>query len=623
MPAATSLATSSATTIPTDSVATLATLDALDVPPRNAVDLALEYGKTTSAQRVARTQPLTDTVGTKTTFWVLDKAKNRYVARPATLQLVLDHVLMYVQDGIRFDPSALTSSAHEFNDKIYVRDRELFGAEWSPGVDGDPRITIFNGVLGGGVAGYFYSNDEVPRTVNSYSNEREMFYMDIEYSPFGSRDYGLTLAHEFQHMIEWHEAARSESWFDEGLSVLAQDLNGYGPGGYPQTFLAKPDTQLTDFADDPSTLPHYGASYLFLAYFYERYGRVLDPRQLIHSGAGDHLNVFADAAHKLRSDVRSFDDLFADWAVANLVDDPGLEQGRWSYSRLPRAVKPEAQTQDEIKGAVAQYGADYLLLPQASADRVITFDGSDTVGVVAAAPEGHVSWWSNRGDDIASTLTGHFDLTKVRSATLNFRLWYDTEKDYDYGFVSASIDGGKTWRTLRGRFTTDEDRFGHNFDHGYTGQSATSAPGWEDESLDLTPFAGHMAMIRFSMITDDETNRPGMLVDNIRIPEISFFDDVEHANNAWQSAGWVRTDNRLPQQWEVRLIHPSQASSGHAKVDRISLDSANRATIHIPAGERDVLVIMATTPHTTERASFSLSPSAEPVTGSSRRPSAR
>jgi hypothetical protein len=596
-------ATTATTT--TGALATIESLDAVSFERRNAVELALEFGKTKSGERVARTSPLPDQVGSKTTFWISNISEDKYYTTTATLRLALDHVLMYVEDGVEYRQADLERSARDFNDKIYPRNRELFGSEWTPGIDGDPRITVLNARISG-AGGYFSSSDEVPRTVNRFSNEREMFYMNVESYPLGSEGYSSVLAHEFQHMIEWPQAKDQATWSNEGLSELAMELNGYQPSGAAPAFLGTPDLQLTAWGEDPNTsVPHYGAAYLFLSYFYEHYGKAINFGELIRGGAGRHLNLLADQARKARPDLRSFDELFADWAVANLIDDKQLEGGRWSYKSLPGPVEPQQDNGKNIDGSVAQYAADYLALPQTSSRRVLNFDGGDAIRLVNTQPQGKASWWSNRADDSVSELTGRFDLTKVKSATLQFKTWFDIEQGYDYGYVSASTDDGKTWTTLKGRHTTTEDPQGANYGNGYTGVSGQGQPGWVDESIDLTPFAGKNVLLRFSLITDDAFNKPGMLIDDIRIPEINFTDDAEQGAGVWQAAGWVRTGNELPQRWQLRLV---RRTGGQTTVEPVALDGQNRATINVGAGERDVLVVMATTPHTEERASYTIRP---------------
>jgi immune inhibitor A len=469
-------APASASTPETTTDAGLATLESLSqnlMPRRDQVKLAFEFGRTQSEQRTARTEPLDVKVGDKEVFNVTNVATNRNYTITATLVLALEHVLVYVEDGVELDLQDLEASARQFNDEIYPRNRELFGSEWSPGVDGDPRLTILNARIEG-AGGYFSGSDEVPRSVNRFSNEREMFYINTDDRVPGTDSYGDVLAHEFQHMIQWNESERPTTWTNEGLSQLAEELNGFEESviSVAPSYLADPDLQLTTWADNPQeAIPHYGASYLFMTYFYEQYGKDLDLKTLIREGAGERLELFAETARAQNPEIKDFGDLYADWSIANLINNRRYGQGRYAYGQLPSTVSPEQLPNNGEEETVAQFGSDFYEIPQAENERVLRFDGSDTIGVVTATPEGSAMWWSNRGDSGHSTLTRTLDLRNVSSATLQFRLWYDIEADYDYGFVGVSTDGGKTYTSLQGRHTTTEDPQGANWGNGYTGTS--------------------------------------------------------------------------------------------------------------------------------------------------------
>ncbi len=212
-----------ATTVPT-ALDSEATLDAATPLARDQLALAEQFKGIGNVPAVARTTPLNVKVGDTETFWVSDNITNKPYQVQAQLRYAGPVALMYIDTQLDVPQSAIERSAKEFEQKIYPRDHELFGTERSPGVDGDPRITILTTDVRG-AGGYFSSADSVVKAVNRFSNEREMFV--IAAMP-GTPGFSSTLAHEFQHMIEANEQQRSPSWFNEGLSTLAEDLNGYG-----------------------------------------------------------------------------------------------------------------------------------------------------------------------------------------------------------------------------------------------------------------------------------------------------------------------------------------------------------------------------------------------------------
>ena len=200
-----------------------------------------------------------------------------------------------------------------------------FGSEWSPGIDDDVHLTILNAVgLGNSVGGYFSAEDEYPTSVNPYSNEREMFYVSLDSSIPGSTDYNSTLAHEFQHTIYWHEHPVDLSWTNEGMSVLAQHINGYPVDGFDAAFMQTPDTQLNDWTDDLNTAAaHYGEGYLFMDYFAEHYGGNSILKELLSDPAAPPTN-FNDVLAK-HGYTDTFMDVLHKWYITNYVNDPNVQ----------------------------------------------------------------------------------------------------------------------------------------------------------------------------------------------------------------------------------------------------------------------------------------------------------
>jgi hypothetical protein len=582
--------------------------------PRDQVALAEALKGIGAVPTVARTTPLDVKVGDVETFWVANFVDNSNFQVEAKLRYAGPVVLMYVDIRIEanVDQAAIEQSAREFEQKIYPRNHTLFGMEANPGVDGDPRLTVVNAIVPG-VGGYFSAADGVVKAVNRFSNEREMFVINLTNGAFGSSGYALTLAHEFQHMIEWNVARRSPAWFNEGMSTLAQDLNGYNEDSLPRTYLANPDLQLTTFsqgaADRAVFAAHYGASQLFLRYFQEQYAGEDGWAALIKADAGNNLDAFVQVAARKRPDITSFADIYADWAVANELNDSSVADGRYAYARLPRPAAISDLEGDTAQAAVHQFGVDYY--GDLAGPLTLAFDGSDTVSLAGAAPrEGRAMWWSNRGDDSVTTLTRAFDLSGVQRATLQFAAWYELELNFDYAFVSVSTDGGTTWTPLKGSTSSEQDPQGHNYGNGFTGISGT--PGvdtgrgtrgqWIEEQVDLTPYAGKQIQLRFWLVNDDAFNAPGLLIDDIRIPELRYADGAEQGDGGWQAQGFVRTSGELPQTWALRLI---RTGNGATSVDHVPVDAQGRASVTLADGERGTLAVIGTTRFTTELGSYS------------------
>jgi len=582
-------------------------LAAIQVPVRDRLDLARRFRLSEEpVPAVVNSSRPSFTLGEKLSFWVGETDTQRHFEAIASLRYIGAHSYWWIQEGYDVRDEEVKASAKVFEDRIYPTNRAFFGSEWSPGVDNDPRIHIFIGNVPG-VGGYFYSVNEYSRLINPYSNEKEMFFINIEAARPGTDNLASILAHEFQHMIHWRSDANEDTWVNEGLSELAMKLNGYNTGGVVTAFTSAPDTQLTAWGDTPDeSIAHYGASYLFMAYFLERFGEDITRRLVAEPANGANgFNAVLEAAGR----PERFDDIFADWVIANYLDDPGANQGYWGYTELDLGpVKVDAEHSAypvERQATVGQYATDYVVL-NGEGNLTIEFTGQRQVKIAAnAAHSGRYQWWSNRGDDSDMTLTRRFDLSEVKQATLSFWVWYDIEEGWDYAYVEASTDGGQTWHILPGRYTTTENRSGNNFGHGWTGRSgAGETAEWVQEQVDLSPYAGGQVDIRFEYLTDDAVNRPGFLLDDIAIPEIGYWDDVEAGEDGWVANGFARIDNVLPQRYLVQLIEVGDS----VRVRRMALDATNSGQLSVEdLGERldyAVLTISGKTPFTTETASY-------------------
>jgi len=528
----------------------------------------------------------------------------------ATLRYKTDHVYMWVEEGEPINESNLKAAADLFEEQTYSTNRAFFGAEWTPGVDNDPHLSILHATnLGNSVAGYYSSADQFVSEVREDSNEMEMFYINIDNVSVNSAFYNGVLAHEFQHMIHWYNDRNEETWLNEGFSELATYLNGFDVGGSDYLFADAPDTQLNSWPSGPGAAgANYGGSYLFTSYFLDRFGSEATRALVAHEE-----NSFAsvDAVLREQGSELTYEDLFGDWVVANLLDDPGILDGRHGYDDIdPPAVDVETTYFDNAypvseQATVHQHGTDYIEL-QGRQPLTVTFTGSTQVGLVdTSAHSGQYVWWSNRGDDSDMTLTRAFDLSGVDEATLSYWVWYDIEKDWDYAYVEASSDGGETWDILETPSGVGTNPNGNSFGWAYTGKSGGGDTAeWIEEQVDLSEYTGQEVHIRFEYITDDAVTQPGFVLDDLSIPEISYSTHLEEDEGGWESAGFIRHANVLSQRWLVQMI----LFGPETTVTRIELEPDQRGVWSVPLArdaDRAIITVTGLAPVTTERASYS------------------
>ncbi len=585
-----------ATASPFSPAANLAALAGARIPARDLYALTAQVRLRTGLplSPTAAAPPPARQVGARAVFNVGNVSSGSYYTVTAVLRDVTAHAYWWVADGDDIDLAGLKQSAAHFEQKIYPGDVATFGDPPAAGPDGDPHLNVLNTPLDG-VLGYFSAADMYPAAVNPYSNGRKMIYIGMP--PGGA--YEGVLAHEFQHMIHWHVHPNQAIWINEGMAELAMKINGYDAGGVESAFEADSGVQLNFWSTPVSTtLPHYGAAYLFMDYLYGRYGP--DLIRAIMQAPGTDIDAI-DQALAAQGHAEGFAQVVADWAVANWLGTAGSAP-RYRYPQLRISMPARTAVPANAgpyTGTVPQQAADYLQIPAAASGATVTFEGDPTVPLTSGGPHGGQGfWWSNRGDVAAPRLTRAVDLRGVTQATLTFWAWYDVEDGYDYAYAEVSTDGGTTWQPLPATDTTAANPNGNNLGNGFTGRSGSgAAPTWVRERADLSPYAGQPILLRFEYVTDDGVNLQGFAVDDIRIPEIGFADDAEAPGaNGWQAEGFVHTGALLPERFAVALITPGNPPA----VQWLTLDSANRATIGLPAGQAATLMVMALAPGTVQ-----------------------
>jgi hypothetical protein len=172
----------------------------------------------------------------------------------------------------------------------------------------------------------------------------------------------------------------------------------------------------------------------------------------------------------------------------------------------------------------------------------------------------------------------------------------------------VSDDGGQRWQIIRTPSATDSNPVNANYGWGYTGNSGGGEQStWIQESVDLSQFAGKKILVRFEVINDLAVNLPGLAIDDVSVPEINYTTDFENGDGGWQSAGWIRTDNFVPQSYDVQLVRFGQ--DGQTSVSQLPLNADNTAQWSVPLSQlRSArLIVSAMAPKTTEIAGFNWS----------------
>ncbi|MBA3727770.1 MAG: immune inhibitor A [Actinobacteria bacterium] len=515
-------------------------------------------------------------------LWVHNFKTGLDEQRLFTLEAITDHVYMWADVTAGATRAELQAGAEAF-ESVYDVDRAYFGEParcdqlpyaqppnleeiWGePWYDADDNIhiNIANFAIDVGatvVAGYYSSADEYPATVNAHSNEGEFFYMNSTLFNPTTDTYTSILAHEFYHMIQFANDANEETWVNEGMADVAIEVNGFGSltSSHTSDYAVNAEDQLTHW---DGQLYDYGNAYSFFSYFLEHYGPPDDPgtpdfkenyalaeevTKVETDGLEGVDSILATNPYEGQIDPYYHDntanDVYLDRAVANIVNDCDVGVEQYCYKQLSAfkvALHGDFDTFPQSESGESNVYGDRYYQFLSAADGDFTVESPATLPLVPNAdgmPSPTHELWLNRGDEMETFATRAADLTAATAPHLKFGYWFSIEEDWDYAYLEVSTDDGATWQSIPCCEAAETfNPNGNNDGNGITGLSDgvdgelpipdPGPPTWRAADVDLTAYAGEIALIRFRYETDAAVNEPGFTVDNVEL--------VDGVTNIW------------------------------------------------------------------------------------------
>ncbi|MGJ7910854.1 Ig-like domain-containing protein [Neobacillus sp. LXY-1] len=276
-------------------------------------------------------------VGQAKSFWVTNLVDNTNSQISAKLAYSGTKANVWVYNN-QITTAAATKLGTEFDNKIYSSVTTNFGKESDINNDGKVNILCydiqdgFNG-SGGYVAGYFWAGD-LYNTSNS--NKSEIFYIDT-YPAMGigaTKDVTEayeTLAHEFQHMVNFNQnvlieksSTGMDTWLDEGLAMAAEQIyTGKGLSDridyYNMSSSIKSGHSLLYWDNYGDTLANYSLSYLFGQYIKKQSGQGDRIFKEILRDPNNNYKAVEDVAKKYIDSNITFGKLMTDFRIALLL----------------------------------------------------------------------------------------------------------------------------------------------------------------------------------------------------------------------------------------------------------------------------------------------------------------
>lgn len=557
--------------------------------------ITLDSGEYSSIEQLESTPP----VGTSVYDWYCD-ALTDYTGNPMmTLRKVSGNIEIWTQDDMSYpegdprndDPYNTMISddmidylALEFNEVIYPTNTEFFGTP----LDRWGDDTIFEAYNWDPSEWEWIETDNPQRVILKIVNERDDNYYDPTYPYyvagffadvyddlyydrnmihldswrwwqrlgdegtqwFPERSdlvvnrpnlYDGVTAHEFQHLIHHDYNDDDDLWMNEGCSTFSELLMGY-PVDWSSinSFLATPDNSLTEWGDQGNIniLADYGQVQMFCAYINDHYSTdVQFLSRFISLGLPGIEGI--NAALDSLGHTETFEDIFKDWQLANLIHSG---DGLYNYKSIdfndPEAgdlrvyeVKEKWPTDfhgidfgntfsilgyDTGVSRVGSYGTDYIFLSKLKwqKDPELYFDGDEFAWTPHWDKDG-TAWYSSSSEP-ETALDLYLDVTLTGpSPILTIDTMYEIEEDWDFGFVQ--IFNGTDWVSLENSATT------YDHDPATTPEIINSLPGlsgdsggWITMDFDLSGYTGP-STIRFRYMTDWGYQDTGMWIDNVKI----------------------------------------------------------------------------------------------------------
>ncbi len=370
--------------------------------------------------------------------------------------------------------------------------------------------------------------------------------------------YEGVFVHEWQHLAHYHADPFESVWLNEGLADFAQTLAGYvdararidQPGTDSHIYCFQGfGTVQTPYNTNPrdcggpensinlwnegstssGVLADYGNAYSLMLFLYDRYG--LDFISRLHQD-GDLQGLASLKAALADEGVKDMYKVLHDYQTMNLVDRIvgnsklgimlGVDKRRVTTDSLNATVNLDNPASYATPGA-APNGADYVQLRKANGKplgrgdlRSIKFQGAKSLPAIPLAwttvsndpdrPGNSVIWSGNGNSTDAAAVTPV--TVPAANPTLTFLAKYGAEVGYDYGYVSVSADGGKSYTPIAGDKTVS----------GPLGPALNgTTSGFEPHSFDLSAYAGQQILLSFRYVSDGGVNEGGLLIDDITV----------------------------------------------------------------------------------------------------------
>ncbi|HOS29564.1 MAG TPA: fibronectin type III domain-containing protein [Treponemataceae bacterium] len=294
--------------------------------------LPLSASSQTSASKPS-VQSRAPSLNDKRNFWVQDAMEN-WIEKSAVLSSIGDYCYVWTVEenystaSVSYTDNKITEVqskeiAVKF-DQMYPSETAIFGNKYSVKypdfIDPKDKISIliydidadYSPSQNSGVFGFFWAKDYYlggpDGSIPGYglkTNEDELFYIDSHFLDSYPEGIYSTLAHEFQHMLNFVQKDLTygldpDIWYNEMLSMVCEDLLsahiGITKENGPQSRLYEfiysyYESGLSDWLSGQDVLKSYAGAYTFGAFLARNYGGAQFIKDLASSRSVDQTSI--------------------------------------------------------------------------------------------------------------------------------------------------------------------------------------------------------------------------------------------------------------------------------------------------------------------------------------------
>jgi hypothetical protein len=346
------------------------------------------------------------------------------------------------------DQLADTFLMRGLNNDIYDWVTNIYEAEWGDDTNGYTGLITANNEITilltdidgddsatGGVIGFFWSKDNFEKGSIGGSNERIMFYVDAvmfangedswDIDDFWPKEMISTLAHEFQHMINFYQKrilldTDIATWINEMLSETTEDLvatkiKHIGPRGIEYTdgsagIIGNTNGRYPLFNENNTlsliawnnTLADYSKVNAFGTFLIRNYSGAQLLHDIMHNTYANEQAV-VDAVNKSASGSgKTFDNLLKEWGISVLLSDrTDATRNQYSYNTNDFTVNEKGETIYKM-GAI----------------NFFNYDPKPTISTTIGTVKTQGNYYYKVGDNLTGTVDIDLTLNAKTEATL-------------------------------------------------------------------------------------------------------------------------------------------------------------------------------------------------------------